>query len=73
MIEKNSEILSLKDGQRVRLFPNAENPLHNKPVSAMYSKGYFYVDGSDPIMDGPDYYFGDVLIYNDGFEVLSDE
>lgn len=57
----------LVDGARLRLYPNASNPLHKAPVAVTYSGGYFYADGSDPI-DGPDYYVGDVLAYNDRIE-----
>ena len=56
----------LEDGMRVKLYPNSSNPLHKKPVIATYHSGYFYCDGTSP-MDGPDYYLGDVLQYNDGF------
>lgn len=58
---------NLDDGSRIRLYPNNSNPLHKKPVVATYSSGYFYCDGTPP-MEGPDYYFGDVMAYNDGFE-----
>ena len=61
------DVESLNDGDRVRLHPNASNPLHRSPVMATYSSGYFYCDGTDP-MDGPDYYVGDVLTYNDRIE-----
>lgn len=60
----------LNDGDRVRLYPNFFNPIHKRPVDAMYSGGYFYCDDYDP-MNGPDYYFGDVLRYNDKIELLS--
>lgn len=59
----------LEDGARVTLYPNESNPLHKKPVKAEYGAGYFYCEGTNP-MDGPDYYWGDVLSYNDGFEVV---
>lgn len=58
---------TLQDGDKVRLFPNVNNPLHKKPVVATYASGYFYCEGS-PAHEGPDYYMGDVLAYNDGFE-----
>jgi hypothetical protein len=58
---------NLEDGQRVILYPNASNPLHKRPVTATYQSGYFYCDGTDPTL-GPDYYWRDVLVYNDGFE-----
>lgn len=60
----------LADGSRVRLYPNALNPIHKAPAVATFSGGYFYCDGSDP-MDGPDYYFGDVLTYNERIEVIA--
>lgn len=63
---------NLADGDRVTLHPNSNNPLHKKPITATYSCGYFWCDGSDP-MDGPDYYLGDVLAYNDGFTADANE
>lgn len=59
-----ADITQLQDGTRVRLRPNASNPLHKRPVLATYQHGYFYCDGSDPC-DGPDYHLRDVLAYND--------
>lgn len=61
----------LEDGDRVRLYPNQNNPLHKQPVVATYYGGYFYCDDSDPA-DGPDYYVGDVYRFNDLVEVLND-
>ena len=58
---------NLQDGDRIVLHPNGDNPLHRKPIAATYQGGYFYCDGS-PAHEGPDYYMGDVLAYNDGFE-----
>ena len=66
----NDDFDSLKDGDRIELFPNGLNPLHTKPFIATYSGGYFYAEKSDP-MDGPDYYWRDVGLYNDGFKMLS--
>ena len=57
---------NLQDGDLVTLHPNAANPLHRKPIEAMYQSGYFYCQGTPPT-EGPDYYLGDVLKYNDGF------
>lgn len=57
---------SLRDGDRITLVPNEDNPIHIEPVQATYAGGYFYCVGSDP-MGGPDYYLGDVLRYNTGF------
>lgn len=58
------------DGARVKLTPNASNPIHKKPVLATYSGGYFYCDGSDPTL-GPDYYMGDVMSFNDAIETAT--
>jgi hypothetical protein len=58
---------NIEEGTRVTLFPNERNPLHKKPVIATYAGGYFYCDGS-PAAEGPDYYLGDVLAYNSGYE-----
>lgn len=58
---------NLKDGERITLIPNASNPLHKKPVQTTHQSGFFHCDGSNP-EDGPDYYFGDVRTYNDGFD-----
>jgi hypothetical protein len=63
-------VADLRDDDRVRLYPNASNPLHKQPVEATFSGGYFYCDNTDPA-DGPDYYFGDVLTFNDRIEVLA--
>ena len=60
---------TLSDGDQVILHPNSENPLHKKPVKATVQSGYFHCEGSNP-MDGPDYYFGDVLKYNHGFTAV---
>lgn len=59
---------ALCDGARITLHPNNENPLHKQPVTATYAGGYFYCDGSPP-EEGPDYYMGDVLQFNSGFEL----
>ena len=59
---------NLSDGAVVVLHPNAGNPLHKKPIRATYAGGYFYCDGTNP-EEGPDYYWRDVLTFNDGFEI----
>ena len=59
---------NLEDGQRIVLHPNEMNPLHKEPVTATFSGGYFFCDGSDKAA-GPDYYWRDVLAYNHGFTV----
>lgn len=57
---------NLSDGDVITLYPNGENLLHKRPVKATFSAGYFYCDGTNPT-EGPDYYFGDVLRFNEGF------
>lgn len=69
MSTMRTDIERLQDGDRVTLFPNSLNPLHKKPVTATFAGGYFYCDGSKP-EDGPDYYWRDVLEFNDGFEAI---
>ena len=72
---RRTDFESIKDGDVVKLYPNFDNPLHkpiNGPVTATYSGGYFYCRGSNP-MDGPDYYLGDVMIYNDCFEIVHEQ
>lgn len=58
---------AIEEGARVELVPNADNPLHRKPIRAIYSGGYFYCDGT-PSEEGPDYYLGDVARYNAGWQ-----
>ena len=60
---------NLTDGTEIILHPNDANPLHKKPIKATVQSGYFYCEGSNPA-DGPDYYFGDVLAYNHGYELV---
>lgn len=62
-------LLQSRDGTEVMLYPNDNNPLHSCPIQAVLSGGYFFCKGSNPI-DGPDYYFGDVAQYNEGFRYL---
>lgn len=57
---------NLQDGASVTLHPRPDNPLHKKPIVATYAGGYFYCEGSPP-EEGPDYYLGDVLAFNEGF------
>lgn len=59
---------NIENDSRVTLHPLPDNPLHRKPVGAFFSNGYFYCDGNKG-EDGPDYYFGDVLRFNEGFTV----
>ena len=64
----NTDLNSLQDGSRVMLHPNSSNPLHKKPIQAVFYGGYFYCDGTPPDQ-GPDYYFRDVLQFNDGWTI----
>lgn len=61
---------NLQDGDRITLHPNSTNPLHKTPQVATFMGGYFHCDDSDPL-DGPDYYWRDVALYNDGFTPLA--
>ena len=60
---------NIPDDTRITLHPRENNPLHKKPVEAIYARGCFYCTGSDPL-DGPDYYLGDVATHNRGWEAL---
>lgn len=63
------DLNKVEDGARIRLTPNDQNPIHKSPVLATFSRGYFLCDGSNPI-DGPDYYFRDVFMFNNIIEVV---
>lgn len=58
----------IPDRAAVMLFPADANPLHRRPVRAIYAGGYFHCDGSDP-SEGPDYYLGDVAAFCRGFRL----
>ena len=60
---------NIKDGSRLVLYPNGNNPIHRNPTHAVYNGGYFYCDGSPP-EEGPDYYFRDVNRYVVGYELV---
>lgn len=60
---------NIQEGDLVKLFPSAFNNLHFKPVEAYFNAGYFYCKDT-PAENGPDYYFGDVFLYTNGFEIL---
>lgn len=68
--EMRQDFDMLSDGDRIVLHPNNSNPLHKQSVAATYAGGYFYCDGTPP-EEGPDYYLGDVLTYNKGFETVA--
>lgn len=57
---------NLANGDRITIYPARDNPLHKKPVKATFSSGYFYCDDTPPT-EGPDYYAGDILRWNEGF------
>lgn len=67
-VKMRTDFEEIKEGSYVILFPTEGNPIHNRPVRALYQSGYFYCDGSDHA-NGPDYYFRDVAIFNQGFEM----
>lgn len=62
----NTDFTELSNGDTVFLHPNEQNPIHQVKTKATYLDGYFYCEGTNP-MEGPDYYFGDVLKYNHGW------
>ena len=66
-----TDLESLKNGDRVTLFPKPDNPLHSKPIQAIYNGGFFFCDGTDP-EEGPDYYVRDVLRFNEGFDLVGE-
>ena len=59
----------IESGDRVILYPAKNNPLHNKPVKALFLDGYYYCDGSDPDFC-PDYHFRDVWVFCNGYDKL---
>lgn len=63
-----TDIENLENGQIITIHPGPGNPLHSKPVKASFSHGYFYCAGTKPA-DGPDYYWADFLLYNEGFTI----
>ena len=65
-----TDFQNIKDGTKVTIYPNEENPIHSQPVEATFLGGYFYCRGSNPY-EGPDYYLGDVFRYNNGFEPIA--
>ena len=65
-MELNTNFEELEEGVCITLYPNETNPMHKKPVRATYSNGYFFCHDSDGL-EGPDYYLGDVLMYNHGY------
>jgi hypothetical protein len=64
----DTDLNSIPNESHVTLHPNSSNPLHKKPVRAFFVDGYFYCDGTPPDQ-GPDYYFRDVLQFNDGWTI----
>ncbi len=44
-----TDFQNLSDGDRITLHPNEDNPLHRDPITATFSGGYFFCDGSDPM------------------------
>lgn len=64
--EPRTDFEALNDGDEIILHPMRDNPLHKRPVKALFAGGYFYCDGTHA-EDGPDYYLGDVLRFNEGY------
>jgi len=62
---------NLKDGDKIKIYPLPSNPLHKRAVNAEHHSGYFYCEGSSQY-GGADYYLGDVLQFNHGFELLEE-
>jgi hypothetical protein len=60
---------NIPDNARVMLYPYSDNPLYKTNHKALFSNGYFYCDLSNPAY-GPDYYFGDIHVYNEGYEII---
>lgn len=63
-----TDFMNLENGAEITLYPLEGNPLHKKPVKAIYMPPYFYCTESEP-EEGPDYYLGDILTYIKGFTV----
>lgn len=56
------DMSSRRDGDRVRIWPTVDNPIHSGPVMATYYSGLFFCDGTDPTA-GPDYAIRDLWDY----------
>lgn len=69
MTELRTDFDALEDGEGIMIYPRPDNPLHKKPKAAVHSGGYFYCEGTPPTQ-GPDYYLGDVLTFNEGFTLI---
>ena len=67
-----TDFQTLDDGDEIILHPLPNNLIHKCPVKATLQSGYLYCEGS-PAEEGPDYYFGDVLRYCEGFTTPSEE
>lgn len=61
----------LTDHTEILLFPEPDNPIHDKPIKALFSGGYFWCEES-PAEEGPDYFYGDVARYCAGFVVVEE-
>jgi hypothetical protein len=59
-----------KDGQKLKLYPSKDNPLHKKPVICTYINSYYYCEGTTD--DMPDYHFDDVAVCNKGYDLVSE-
>ena len=64
-----TDIENLQDYDVVKIYPRIDNPLHAGCVLADYMNGYFYCHTSKQ-EEWPDYYLGDFLKFNRGFELV---
>ena len=60
---------NLEDGTEITLVPRDTNPLTLRKHKFIFQGGYFYANPPLSSDVGPDYYMGDVLTYNMGFEL----
>ena len=59
---------NIRDGSEIYLFPKEDNPLTLKPHRCIYQSGYYYAVIPFGNEASPDYYHGDVWMYNEGYE-----
>src|SRR3546814_6954064 len=64
--QMRTDFETLQDGEKITLHPLPDNPIHKEPVRVIVANGYFYAMDANG-EDGPDYYMGDVLRFNQGF------
>ena len=59
---------NIKDGDRLVIYPNSENPLYKKAGNFFFTDGCYFHETN--YVEGPDYYFRDVARYNHGFDIV---